>query len=184
MRRFINVFSLLLLCAGSGVISQTAPATGRGCADLHLVPAPRECTAVQVIPISGIGFFVTSEKNAEDQFAVEDLVENRLGKRTVREDAPYIRLERAESAPAQSLLASHNLRFDPAMHDEGYIIAVSYTHLSSAGGTCSRPSYAARTSTGRRALARRSSGLSCKSAAVGRAPASCFVPTAASAARN
>jgi hypothetical protein len=122
VRRFINVFSLLLLCAGSGVISQTAPATGRGCADLHLVPAPRECTAVQVIPISGIGFFVTSEKNAEDQFAVEDLVENRLGKRTVREDAPYIRLERAESAPAQSLLASHNLRFDPAMHDEGYII--------------------------------------------------------------
>ncbi len=98
------------------------PAAAPSCADLRLVPAPRECTAVQAIPIGGIGFFVTSEKNAEDQFAVEDLIEDRLGKRTVRSDAPFIRLERAESAPAQALLAANHLSFDPAMHDEGYII--------------------------------------------------------------
>jgi hexosaminidase len=120
MRRSFAVFTLLFLCAGAGAFAQTAPAPS--CADLRLVPAPRECTAVQAIPIGGIGFLVTAEKNAEDQFAVEDLIEDRLGKRTVRQDAPYIRLERAESEPAQALLAANHLSFDPAMHDEGYII--------------------------------------------------------------
>jgi hypothetical protein len=119
MRRFISVFSLLVLCAGAGAFAQTAAPS---CADLHMVPTPRECTAVQAIPIGGIGFLVTSEKNAEDQFAVEDLIEDRLGKRTVRSDAPFIRLERAESEPARTLLAANHLSFDPAMHDEGYII--------------------------------------------------------------
>ena len=122
MRRSISVFSLLILCATVGAFAQTAPAAAPSCADLHLVPAPRECTAVQAIPIGGIGFFVTAEKNAEDQFAVEDLIEDRLGKRTVRQDAPFIRLERAQSTPAQALLAANHLSFDPAMHDEGYII--------------------------------------------------------------
>jgi hypothetical protein len=78
--------------------------------------------AVAALPLGGIGFFVTADKNAEDQFAVEDLIESRLGKRTVQKDAPFIRLERAGSAPAQALLASNHLTFDPAMHDEGYII--------------------------------------------------------------
>ncbi|MGA2833007.1 MAG: family 20 glycosylhydrolase [Terracidiphilus sp.] len=122
MRRcFVTIF-LIFLCARAGAYAQTAAAGAPTCADLRLAPAPRECTAVQAIPIGGIGFFVTSEKNAEDQFAVEDLIETSLGKRTVREDAPFIRLERAETAPAQALLAEHHLTFDPAMHDEGYII--------------------------------------------------------------
>jgi hypothetical protein len=119
MRRFIAVISSLSLCAGAGAFAQAAPA----CADLRLVPAPRECLAVQVIPIGGLGFFVTADKNVEDQFAEEDLVEEGLGKRIVRDDEPYIRLERIESAPAQALLASRHLTFDPAMRDEGYIIA-------------------------------------------------------------
>jgi hypothetical protein len=122
MRPSISVFSLLILCATIGAFAQTAPAAAPSCAGLRLVPAPRECTAVQAISIGGIGFLVTAEKNAEDQFAVEDLIEERLGKRTVRQDAPFIRLERADGAPAQALLASNHLSFDPAMHDEGYII--------------------------------------------------------------
>jgi hypothetical protein len=122
MRRCFVVVFLIILCAGADASAQTAAAAAPTCADLHLVPAPRECTAVQAIPIGGIGFFVTSEKNSEDQFAVEDLIETSLGKRTVREDAPFIRLERAESAPAQALLAQYHLTFDSAMHDEGYII--------------------------------------------------------------
>ena len=120
MRRSIAVFTLLLSCAAAGAFAQTA---APACSDLRLVPAPRECSAVRAIPIGGIGFFVTSEKNAEDQFAVEDLIEDRLGKRTVRQDAPFIRLERAQNAPAQALLAANHLSFDPAMHDEGYILA-------------------------------------------------------------
>ena len=122
MRRYLVVIFLVILLAGAGAPAQTAAAATPSCADLRLVPAPRECTAVQAIPIGGIGFFVTSEKNTEDQFAVEDLIETSLGKRTVREDAPFIRLERAESAAAQALLAEHHLTFDAAMHDEGYII--------------------------------------------------------------
>jgi hypothetical protein len=122
MRRSFAVFTLLILCAAAGAFAQSAPAAAPSCADLHLVPAPRECTAVQAIPIGSIGFFVTSEKNVEDQFAVEDLIEDRLGKRTVRSDAPFIRMERAQSAPAQALLAANHLSFDPAMHDEGYIL--------------------------------------------------------------
>ena len=119
MRRFFAVLTLLILCAAAGAFAQSAAPS---CADLHLVPAPRECSAVQAIPIGGIGFFVTSEKNPEDQFAVEDLIEDRLGKRTVRSDAPFIRLERAQSDPAQALLAANHMSFNPAMHDEGYII--------------------------------------------------------------
>lgn len=118
MRRYIVMLSLSMLCAGTGAFAQAASS----CADLHLIPAPRECTAVQTVPIGDIGFLVTADKDAEDQFAVEDLIENGLGKRTVRQDAPYIRLERADTAPAQALLAQHHLAFDPAMRDEGYIL--------------------------------------------------------------
>jgi hypothetical protein len=122
MRRSFAVITLLVSCATVGAFAQTAPATAPACADLRLVPAPRECSAVQAIPIGNIGFLVTAEKNAEDQFAVEDLIEERLGKRIVRSDAPFIRLERAQSDQAQALLAANHLSFGPAMHDEGYII--------------------------------------------------------------
>ena len=122
MRHSFAVSTLFLSCTVAGALAQTAPAAAPSCADLRLVPAPRECSAVQAISIGGIGFMVTAEKNTEDQFAVEDLIEDRLGKRTVRQDAPFIRLERAQSEPAQALLSSNHLTFDPAMHDEGYII--------------------------------------------------------------
>jgi hypothetical protein len=122
MRLRFAAISLLFLCAGGGALAQATPPAAPTCADLHLVPAARECMAVEAIPIGGVGFFVTAEKNAEDGFAAEDLIEESLGKRVVREDAPFIRLERAESAQAQALLAQHHLAFDPAMHDEGYIL--------------------------------------------------------------
>ncbi|MGA2886954.1 MAG: family 20 glycosylhydrolase [Terracidiphilus sp.] len=125
MHRFFAVVVLFFSFAEVGAYAQTAPATAPAptCADLHLIPAPRECTAVQAIAIGGVGFFVSTDKNAEDGFAAEDLVEDRLGKRSVQQDAPFIRLERAESEPAQALLTQLHLTFDPAMHDEGYIIA-------------------------------------------------------------
>jgi hypothetical protein len=77
---------------------------------------------VETVPIAGVGFFVTVGKDAEDGFAIEDLIEDRLGKRTVQQDAPFIRLERAETEQAKALLEQHQLTFDPVMHDEGYII--------------------------------------------------------------
>jgi hypothetical protein len=122
MHRSFAAISLFFLITGVGALAQTSPASAPACAGLRLVPAPRECMAVEAIPLGNIGFFVTAEKNDEDQFAAQDLVEERLGQRTVLQDAPFIRLERAQSAPAQALLAAHHLSFDPAMHDEGYIL--------------------------------------------------------------
>jgi len=86
------------------------------------VPTPRECTAVATIPIGDLGFFVTALNSAEDGFAAEDLIEQSLGKRSVHADAPFIRLERAETDGAKALLAAHHLSFDVEMHDEGYVI--------------------------------------------------------------
>ncbi len=40
----------------------------------------------------------------------------------MQKDAPFIRLERADTDPAKALLGQHHLSFDPAMHDEGYVI--------------------------------------------------------------
>jgi hypothetical protein len=110
----------MLLCAGVESVAQTSPGVPT-CAELHLVPAPRECASVEAIPIGGLGFFVAAA-GAEDGFAAEDLTEASLGKRQVQQDAPFIRLERADSEPAKALLESHHLSFDPEMHDEGYVI--------------------------------------------------------------
>ena len=119
----ISLASLFLLCAGAGAAAQSAPATAGPCVDLHLVPAPRECVAVESVPIGGVGFFVTAINSAEDGFAAEDLIEQSLGKRSVESDAPFIRLERAESEQAKALLDRNHLNFDPEMRDEGYVIA-------------------------------------------------------------
>ncbi len=122
MHRSFAAISLFFLITGAGALAQTSSPAAPACAGLRLVPAPRECLAVEAIPIGNIGFFVTAEKNVEDQFAAQNLVEERLGQRTALQDAPFIRLERAQSAPAQALLAARHLSFDPAMRDEGYIL--------------------------------------------------------------
>jgi hypothetical protein len=77
---------------------------------------------VQAVPVGGIGFFVTTEKNSEDNFAAQDLIEQTLGKRVVLNDAPFIRLERADSEQAKAQLAKAHVEFSAEMHDEGYII--------------------------------------------------------------
>ncbi len=46
MRIQIFVVSLLLLCAAVGAAGQEPKAGSYTCADLHLVPAPRECVTV------------------------------------------------------------------------------------------------------------------------------------------
>ena len=121
MRILLSFSSLILLSATAAVVAQNAPVAPITCADLHLVPAPRECVSVETIPIGGIGFFVATEGD-EDSFAAEDLTEQTLGKRQVQKDAPFIRLERADSEAAKALLERNHLDFVPQMHDEGYVI--------------------------------------------------------------
>jgi hypothetical protein len=115
------MFLSMLLCGGVSVAAQTVPSAVPTCTELHLVPAPRECAAVEAIPIGGVGFFVAAD-GEEDGFAAEDLTEQSLGKRQVQKDAPFIRLERADTEPAKALLERNHLSLDPEMHDEGYVL--------------------------------------------------------------
>jgi hexosaminidase len=89
------------LIAGAQEPSQSAPT----CADLHLVPAVRECTAVKVVPIGNAGVRILSEKNAEDEFTAKDL-ELWLGNRGIKhgpEDSTVIRFERVSGERAKEL---------------------------------------------------------------------------------
>jgi hexosaminidase len=122
MRTLFSRLTALFFCASvAAALGQNPSPVSITCADLHLVPAPRECVSVSAIPIGGLGFFVAAG-GAEDSFAAEDLTEQSLGKREVQKDAPFIRLERADTELAKSLLDKNHLSLDPAMHDEGYVI--------------------------------------------------------------
>jgi len=120
--RLLPFASLSFVMAAALAPAQSAPRAVPVCPDLHLIPAPRECTSVASIPIGDVGFFVATGGGAEDAFAAEDLTEQALGKRQVKRDAPFIRLERADSEAARALLQQNHLSIDPAMHDEGYVL--------------------------------------------------------------
>jgi hexosaminidase len=93
------------------------------CADLHLVPAVRECSDVRSIPIGSAGLAVLRGAMAEDEFAAEDLRQSAAGRVVVGKPAPSIRLMRLTHSPvAKQLLTRHRITFDPAMRDEGYAI--------------------------------------------------------------
>jgi hexosaminidase len=123
MRLHSSLVSAVLVCAAAGLQAQLAASS---CADLHVVPAPRECTAVASIPVSEFsGIVVAFEKNAEDEFAAKDLQAalNRQGPGDpILARDLIVRLEDANTAAAKELLAHNHLKWDPAMHDEGYVI--------------------------------------------------------------
>jgi len=120
MRLRISCVSFALICFSLAAIAQTPAPT---CADLHIVPAVRECSAVKVIPLANSGL-VVSVHDPEEEFTAEDLrrfVENRQGKGF----SHFIRLERLETSDqAKDILARTHLTFDRAMHDEGYVIVL------------------------------------------------------------
>ncbi len=118
-----SLLSLVFVCAGTGAVCQTLPAA-TSCADLHLVPAPRECTAVAAVRVDQSGVRVVSERNADDEFAQKDL-EDGLKDRGVpisAHDAAQVRLLRTDSSLGRELMERQHLKFDPAMHDEGYVM--------------------------------------------------------------
>ncbi len=124
MRLHVAIASLLGLCAGAGAFAQTSTPAVPACADLHLVPAPRECAAVASIPVGTAGVSFAFGTHAEDEFAAHDLKQSFAVRGVdVQANAPsVIRLERAETEAGKELLARHHLKCDPAMHDEGYVI--------------------------------------------------------------
>src|SRR6266700_2747022 len=108
--------SFTLLCSAVVAIAQTPAPT---CADLHIVPAVRECTSVSSIPIGSAGLSILAEKNTEDEFAAEDLRKEAAGRAVVGKPAPSIRLERmTNSSVVREVLSRHHIVFDPAMRDE------------------------------------------------------------------
>jgi hypothetical protein len=119
----LPLLPVILLSAAVGALAQAPQAAPFSCSDLKLVPAPHECKGSENFPLSS-GVNLVVQKNAEDEFAAADL-EQALSSRAVpapRKGATTIRLERANTGFAAKLLALHQVTFDPAMHDEGYIL--------------------------------------------------------------
>ncbi|HUX46193.1 MAG TPA: family 20 glycosylhydrolase [Terracidiphilus sp.] len=127
MRLPVVLVSLLASCVVAAA-AQTSPAVA--CADLHLIPAPRECVAVRAISVGDSGVVVAHGRNAEDEFAAKDL-EEALKERDVHaaeHGAVVVRLERADTGLGRELLRRNHLKFDPAMHDEGYVLVPEGEH--------------------------------------------------------
>jgi N-acetyl-beta-hexosaminidase len=66
------VFSCLFTSCVIAASAQPTPT----CANLNLLPAPRECTAVKSVAIGSVGVRIVPGKNAEDEFAAKDLEES------------------------------------------------------------------------------------------------------------
>ena len=99
MRFSFFAVSCLFVSMTGATFGQSAPA----CADLHVVPAPRECKDVKSIRIGDAGLRVISDRNAEDEFAAKDLEES-LKERGIaigKAGAPAIRFERMTSVRAR-----------------------------------------------------------------------------------
>ena len=101
MRLHSSLVSFLFVCASVGAIARTSVAPT--CADLHLVPAVRECTAVKSVAIGSAGVRVIADKNAEDEFAAKDLEESlkARGITVGKANAATIRLHRVISDHAK-----------------------------------------------------------------------------------
>lgn len=123
MRFRFSLFCLVLLSAAAGAVGEAPQAARVACADLKLVPAPRECKGSESFPLNS-GASVVAGKLAEDEFAAADLEEvlKVRGVPKAEKAGVTIRLERAESDVARKLMASEGVKLDPAMHDEGYVI--------------------------------------------------------------
>jgi hypothetical protein len=125
MRLHLSSSLLALVCGGAGAMAQTPAAPT--CADLHLVPAVRECKAGTVIP-TGSCLDVVADKNTEDEFTAADLkqaIDQRIdADACVMRGLPFlVRFSRLDDSPlAKELLSENHLTFDAGMHDEGYII--------------------------------------------------------------
>ena len=126
----LSVVIILFVCAGTGALAQDQAAAAPACADLHLVPAPRECSSIESIPVGASGLSVVSTSNDEDHFAAGDL-EHAIAADGVVVGAGrpiVITLLRAESPNGKQALERAHLAFDPAMHDEGYAIVPDGRH--------------------------------------------------------
>ncbi len=110
-RLSLSVVIILFVCAATGALGQDQAAATPSCADLHLVPAPRECTAVESIPVGTSGLSVVSTSNDEDRFAAGDLEHAIADGVVVGSGRPIvITLLRADSPSAKAILVRASSR--------------------------------------------------------------------------
>jgi N-acetyl-beta-hexosaminidase len=97
-------------------------------AQVRLLPAPREAHFAGEIALPATIAVRVPGHDAEDEFAARDLEEamkETTAKPAADAQAAYkVHLLRRASAEAKALLATHNLPFDAAMVDEGYVLVV------------------------------------------------------------
>ncbi len=113
----------LVFACVAGVTASAQQAASFTCADLKLVPAVRECSGSDSFVLNG-GVNVAAGNDADDQFAAEDLKAEvkALGVAAPGKDANSIWLVRSKDELGKRLLDLHGLKFDAAMHDEGYVL--------------------------------------------------------------
>lgn len=136
--RFLWVCSIL--AGGFAHAANTAP---------QLIPQPREVHAGELRPLHSVVIRVP-RGNKEDTFAAENLrrafVERGLTiSKVVQPRGLTVWLLRADTAEAKRLLAGEKLVFDPAMHDEGYVLISRPGSVSIVGATAAGVFYGAQT---------------------------------------
>jgi hexosaminidase len=129
MRLRICCAPFALLCSTVIAFAQTAAPT---CADLHIVPAVRECKAVQVVQLSARTENAhpslpirqeSAEKSLhETRFAVEDLAQYLSDRGINTKSGNPEGISFAPAGVEKDLLGRNGISFDSAMHDEGYAI--------------------------------------------------------------
>lgn len=129
--------------------SAQSPNAAAASSSLALVPMPREIHAGALLLLNrGVGVSTTS-RDAEDRFAVADLVEGLKARgvhaREGQRGQVRIFLLRQSTRRAKDLLARSNLSFTPAMHDEGYALITVGNRMYDIAATSAGLYYGAQT---------------------------------------
>lgn len=124
MRLPVSLLALALLATAAPLSAQAVPS----CDDLHLVPAVKECSKVQPILAADQELWKGQKLDTNKELAsiVQDYDDSLTpeGVRFHKEAQNHIRFLLDSSIEAQQVLRSAHLKFDPAMHEEGYIIVM------------------------------------------------------------
>ncbi|MGA2834447.1 MAG: family 20 glycosylhydrolase [Terracidiphilus sp.] len=91
-----------------------------------LIPMPREIREIENISLAQGADILVAGKDAEDKFAAEDLAsslkERGIAPRAGKKGKVKIVLLRQQTKKAEAILGRAHITFDPAMHDEGYVL--------------------------------------------------------------
>jgi hexosaminidase len=137
--RFSFAALLFFLCPLAPLQAQPAPA-------LRLIPMPRELQVSRILSLDHGLLVRTGSRDAEDRFSAEDLRAT-LKERGVPSRAAGVLVEllRTTTPSGRTLLAASHITFEPAMHDEGYVIVPRRHGLAVIAATSAGLFYGAQT---------------------------------------